>query len=178
MTDSQYLTEQNPTKFTQMIAWLAANKDARDIIASGHTGDVIQNWPRGNQEPDRAELEFSRASKIMKILEDSGVPYGIPPGNPDNVWGATNDKFNEYFPASRHEFNPWCGGHGPDGKASNFFNLERDGAKFLFLQMGFDLLRGGDRLGGQGHRGPPELQSDLLHPRVPASRGGCPPRPG
>ena len=138
VTDSQYLTEQNPTSYTQMIAWLAANKDARDIIASVHTGDVIQNWLRGNQEPDRAELEYERASKIMKIFEDAGMPYGILPGNHDNVWGATNEKFNEYFPASRYESDPWRGGHGPDGNASNFFTMERDGAKFLFLQMGFD----------------------------------------
>ena len=138
VTDSQYLTEQNPTSYTQMIAWLAANKDARDIIASVHTGDVIQNWLRGNQEPDRAELEYERASKIMKIFEDAGMPYGILPGNHDNVWGASNEKFNEYFPASRYESNPWWGGHGPDGNASNFFTVERDGAKFLFLQMGFD----------------------------------------
>lgn len=138
VTDSQYLTEQNPTSYTQMIAWLAANKDARDIIASVHTGDVIQNWLRGNQEPDRAELEYERASKIMKIFEDAGMPYGILPGNHDNVWGASNEMFNEYFPASRYESNPWWGGHGPDGNASNFFTMERDGAKFLFLQMGFD----------------------------------------
>jgi len=138
VTDSQYLTEQNPTSYTQMIAWLAANKDARDIIASVHTGDVIQNWLRGNQEPDRAVLEFERASEIMKIFEDAGMPYGILPGNHDNVWGASNEMFNEYFPASRYESNPWWGGHGPDGNASNFFTMERDGAKFLFLQMGFD----------------------------------------
>ncbi|WP_210400154.1 metallophosphoesterase, partial [Corynebacterium sp. HMSC034A01] len=131
-------TEQNPASYTQMIAWLAANKDARDIIASVHTGDVIQNWLRGNQEPDRAVLEFERASKIMKIFEDAGMPYGILPGNHDNVWGASNEMFNEYFPASRYESNPWWGGHGPDGNASNFFTMERDGAKFLFLQMGFD----------------------------------------
>ncbi|OFT58732.1 hypothetical protein HMPREF3151_03405 [Corynebacterium sp. HMSC05H05] len=138
VTDSQYLTEQNPASYTQMIAWLAANKDARDIIASVHTGDVIQNWLRGNQEPDRAVLEFERASEIMKIFEDAGMPYGILPGNHDNVWGASNEMFNEYFPASRYESNPWWGGHGPDGNASNFFTMERDGAKFLFLQMGFD----------------------------------------
>ena len=138
VTDSQYLTEQNPTSYTQMIAWLTANKDARDIIAAVHTGDVIQNWLRGNQEPDRAVLEYERASKIMKIFEDADFPYGILPGNHDNVWGASNDMFNEYFPASRYEKNPWYGGHGPDGNASNFFTVERDGAKFLFLQMGFD----------------------------------------
>lgn len=138
VTDSQYLTEQNPTSYTQMIAWLTANKDARDIIAAVHTGDVIQNWLRGNQEPDRAVLEYERASKIMKIFDDAGFPYGILPGNHDNVWGASNDMFNEYFPASRYEKNPWYGGHGPDGNASNFFTVERDGAKFLFLQMGFD----------------------------------------
>ena len=138
VTDSQYLTEQNPTSYTQMIAWLAANKDARDIIASVHTGDVIQNWLRGNQEPDRAVLEFERASKIMKIFEDAGMPYGILPGNHDNVWGASNEMFNKYFPAERYESDPWFGGHGPDGMASNFFTVERDGAKFLMLQMGFD----------------------------------------
>lgn len=138
VTDSQYLTGQNPTSYTQMIAWLTANKDARDIIAAVHTGDVIQNWLRGNQEPDRAVLEYERASKIMKIFDDADFPYGILPGNHDNVWGASNDMFNEYFPASRYEKNPWYGGHGPDGNASNFFTVERDGAKFLFLQMGFD----------------------------------------
>ena len=138
MTDSQYLTEQNPTSYTDMVAWMAANWEARDVMAAVHTGDVIQNWLRGNQEPDRAKLEYERASEIMKILEDKNLPYGILPGNHDNVWGASNDMFNQYFPAERYEKNAWFGGHGPDGMASNYFTQERDGAKFLFLQMGYD----------------------------------------
>ncbi|WP_408911527.1 hypothetical protein ACKFRZ_03815 [Corynebacterium gottingense] len=52
--------------------------------------------------------------------------------------------------------------------------MERDGAKFLFLQMGFDSSQESDRLGRQGHHGPPGQQRDLLHPRVFASRGGRP----
>ncbi|MEH0147234.1 lamin tail domain-containing protein [Corynebacterium sp. Q4381] len=138
VTDSQYLVEQNPTSFTQMIAFLVANRDARDIIATVHTGDVIQNWLRGNQEPDRAVLENERASKIMKILEDADMPYGILPGNHDNAWGNSNDMFNEYYPVSRFENKPWFGDHGPDGMASNYFTLEKDGSKWLFLQMGYD----------------------------------------
>lgn len=138
MTDSQYLTEQNPTSYIDMVAWMAANWGARDVMAAVHTGDVIQNWLRGDQEPDRATLEYERASQIMQILEDKNLPYGILPGNHDNVWGASNAMFNTYFPAERYEKNDWFGGHGPDGMASNYFTQERDGAKFLFLQMGYD----------------------------------------
>jgi hypothetical protein len=138
ITDSQYLLEQNPESFTEMNSWFAANHEARDIAFVMHTGDLIQNWLRGDQEDDRGRYEFELASKMQEILEDADVPHSVLPGNHDNVWGATNALFDEYFPVERYEDASWFGEAGPEGIAAHYDIIEQDGVKLLFLSLPYD----------------------------------------
>jgi len=138
VTDSQYLLEQHPESFTEINSWLAANHEARDIAFVMHTGDLIQNWLRGNQEDDRARYEFELASKMQEILEDANVPHSVLPGNHDNVWGATNELFDEYFPVDRYADQPWFGEAGPEGIAAHYDVIEHEGVKLLFLSLPYD----------------------------------------
>ncbi len=138
ITDSQYLLEQHPESFTRLNSWFAANHEARDIAFVMHTGDLIQNWLRGDQEDDRARHEFEMASKMQEILEDANVPHSVLPGNHDNVWGATNELFAEYFPVERYADQPWFGEAGPEGIAAHYDVVEQDGVKLLFLSLPYD----------------------------------------
>ena len=138
VTDSQYLLEQHPESFTEINSWFAANHEARDIAFVMHTGDLIQNWLRGDQEDDRARYEFGLASKMQEILEDANVPHSVLPGNHDNVWGATNKLFDEYFPVERYADKSWFGEAGPEGIAAHYDVVEQDGVKLLFLSLPYD----------------------------------------
>ncbi|PWD49910.1 hypothetical protein C8046_03655 [Serinibacter arcticus] len=138
VTDTQYLVEQNPRIFTDINAWFAANAEARDVAFVMHTGDLIQNWLRGDQERDRAVEEFELASRVQEILETAGVPHSVLPGNHDNVWGTSNDLFDSYFPAERYADSPWFGQEGPLGMGAHYSTVERDGVKLLFLSLGYD----------------------------------------
>jgi hypothetical protein len=138
LTDTQYLVEQNPASFTALNAWFAANAEARDVGFVMHTGDLIQNWLRGDQEPDRAHVEFEHASRVQEILEEAGVPHGVLAGNHDNVWGASNDLFDSYFPASRYEGFDWFGGEGPLGMGAHYSTVSGDHSEWLFLSLRYD----------------------------------------
>lgn len=138
VTDTQYLVEQNVRSFTEINAWYAANAGARDIAYVMHTGDLIQNWLRGDQEDDRARIEFEQASQIQTILEGAGVPHGVLPGNHDNVWGNSGDLYQEYFPVDRFAGTDYFGGVGPLGSGARYDVLERDGVRLLMLMLPYD----------------------------------------
>ncbi|GAA1825580.1 lamin tail domain-containing protein [Nesterenkonia flava] len=137
LTDTQYTAEQNPWVYTAMNAWFVANMEARDIAFQMHTGDIIENALRGNQLPDRAVREFEKASVIQELLEESGLPHAVLPGNHDNFWGNNNDLYLEYFPEERYSDYDWYGAAGPLGNSSSYSTIERDGVKMLFLSMAY-----------------------------------------
>lgn len=137
LTDTQYTAEQNPWVYTAMNAWFAANMDSRDIAFQMHTGDIIENALRGNQTRERADREFERVSVIQEILEDSGLPHAVLPGNHDNFWGNNSELYLEYFPEERYADYEWYGEAGPLGNSSSYSVIEQDGVKMLFLSLAY-----------------------------------------
>lgn len=138
VTDTQHLTEGYRGSYAELSRWLVANDAARDIEYTVHTGDVIQNWLNGTHSSERAGDEYEFASDAMGILEAGDHPYGILPGNHDNKWGRESSLFNQYFPVDRFEDLPWYGGAWRTDDSQNHYDLvEIDGAKFLFLYLGF-----------------------------------------
>ena len=136
ITDTQYMTEDYPQYYAQVVSWIADNADDRKIAFASHTGDIVQNWVDPDQPEDRARREFERASAIQAILDDAGVPNSVLPGNHDSKRGLDRSLFNEYFPVSRYAEQPWYGGSiAPDDNSANFSTFERAGAKFLMLSL-------------------------------------------
>jgi hypothetical protein len=118
LTDTQYYsegaiereTEEERAMFADsysgIIDWIIDNAEARNIAYTAHTGDITENNIIDTDDPTwleqvRAEYEF--ASEQQARLDASGMPNGVLPGNHDNVYGSSNDLYNEYFGPERYE---------------------------------------------------------------------------
>lgn len=159
MTDTQYLSQgatglppgavNYANTFTAMTQWVKDNVNARHIVYSAHTGDVINNWQVTSPDEDRARKEFAFASKAMAILDNGGVPNGVTPGNHDNKTGTDNALFNEYFGPARYDAaediaptgedgDGYYGGPWQPGDNQNHYDLvEVGGQKLIFLYLGY-----------------------------------------
>lgn len=149
MTDTQYLAEGFESEFNAMTSWTAENAAKYKIGYVQHTGDIIQNWIMPGTDPAVAHKEFRVASKAMARL-DGVVPYGVLPGNHDNLWnlGSQVDPnahrnnhqiYNQHFGPQRFRDRPyWGGSFTPTDNSANYQLTEIAGAKFLFLNIGYN----------------------------------------
>ncbi|MFD1860696.1 hypothetical protein EHW97_11170 [Aeromicrobium camelliae] len=136
MTDTQFYSEGFVSVFTDMVAWVVANAQGRNIAYNSLTGDIIENWIGGNSDPLRARREFSDAKKIVNLLNEAGVPNGVLPGNHDNFWGRNNDMYNEYFGPEMFADKPWWGNSWQPGDNSAHYDyFVHDGTKFLIVNL-------------------------------------------
>lgn len=119
--------------FDSMLEWVAENKEALNIEAVFHVGDVTQ---RNN--PAQWELARKSFSRL-----DGVVPYYICVGNHDlGEGGSANDRttlFNHYFKISQNPLNE--AGHlasfEPDRIENSAYRLHVNGEVFLILILEF-----------------------------------------
>ena len=87
--------------------YVAANKTARNIAFVMHMGDIV-NTPSST-------TEWGRAVEAMDIIDASGIPYSLVPGNHDvdpvNT-GAVSNNYHNNFGLARFAGKPWYGGSG------------------------------------------------------------------
>ena len=170
LTDTQYLSEgavKRPNEkeravwkkaYTDVTQWIADNAKERKIAYAAHTGDIIENWisAKDYADPafalDRAKKEFEVASEAQKILEASGIPNSVLPGNHDNRTGTDNgpgNLYNQYFGPSRYleqakqqswkdagaSYHPWR-----EGDNDNHYDLfTAGGLDFIAVGLGFSV---------------------------------------
>lgn len=107
LPDTQKYSRDNPKIFCDQTEWIASNKAKLNIQFVSQLGDIVDSHKDSIPE-------WEAASKCMKILDDSKIPYGIIPGNHD-----TDGRYREggmltydaYFPASRYDSNYWYKGN-------------------------------------------------------------------
>ena len=87
--------------------------------------------------------EWHRANTSMSLL-DGVVPYGMGPGNHDQP----TTLFNQYFPYTRYQGQPWYGGHYQNMNDNNFQLFSGGGMDFVIVHL--DVLSAG----GSRRRGP------------------------
>jgi len=91
--------------FMQMTKWIADNVHRHNIRFALHMGDIVTTY-------DRPE-EWSRADKAMSLL-DGIVPYCFTVGNHDLAMDGADVRdsnfFNQTFPYTRYQDQPWYGG--------------------------------------------------------------------
>ncbi|ATQ30464.1 metallophosphatase [Rhodococcus ruber Chol-4] len=150
LTDTQYLARDDTAVFRDMTTWTAQQARARKIAYAVHTGDLIQSWIRPGAPDARARTEFEVASEAMGILEAAGVPYGVLPGNHDNLWNVAgrlvpgehernHALYNEYFGPQRYRDRPQWGDSVTDADNSAHYDLfEIAGTPFLVLYLGYN----------------------------------------
>jgi len=121
LPDTQFYSVGYPAIFAAQTGWLAANADL-PIAFVTHVGDVV----------DVATLpeQWLAADAAMSLL-DGVLPYGIAPGNHDTPTAA----FNQTFPTTRYEDEPWYGGHRGDTNDSSYQLITAGGVDLVFLHL-------------------------------------------
>ncbi|GAB4094618.1 hypothetical protein GCM10028787_00930 [Brachybacterium horti] len=162
ITDTQYLSQGATQKATaaereewasayeDSYRWVAEHGEEHKLAYVAHTGDIIEDWNTGATDRGKAEEEMQFASDTQKILEDTGVPHSVLPGNHDNLGGGdtgTDSLYNQYFGAERYEalaqqdswkeagaeYHPW-----KEGDNDNSYTLfSAGGQDFIALSLGY-----------------------------------------
>jgi VCBS repeat-containing protein len=124
LPDTQHYSEAYPAIFTSQTQWIVDNRDTRNIVFVTHEGDIVQNY--GNT------TEWVRANQSMSLL-DGVVPYGMGPGNHDQP----TTLFNQYFPFTRYQSEPWYGGHYQTLNDNNYQLFSGGGIDFVIVHLQF-----------------------------------------
>src|SRR5664280_838972 len=140
--------------FKQETGYLASHKRQMNLAFVTHVGDVVQHGDGTNGTPDDvtygAGIEWDMAKEAMSILADSGVPFGMTPGNHDydNYSYTTgyqplqsNVMWSAYFGSHSSLFHgqPWYGGASDrlafDPGLSSFQIFEAGDKRFLHISL-------------------------------------------
>lgn len=128
--DTQYYMGPHLSLFEQQIEWIAANHAKENIVFAIHLGDMTNGNTPG---------EWQAVSRVMKPLDDAGVPWSSMPGNHDGIKGGIINSvlYNQHFGVARFEQMRGWGGHYGDTNDSHYFTFEAGGMEFLVLSLAF-----------------------------------------
>ncbi|MGO4107875.1 S-layer homology domain-containing protein [Paenibacillus sp. YAF4_2] len=131
MSDTQYYSESYPHIYEDIVNWIADNKEKDKIKYVIHTGDIVD-------EADK-EIQWQRADKDMKVLEDANIPYGVLAGNHDvdHQLGAYDYYWN-YFGEDRFKDQPTYGGS-LDNNRGHYDLVSSNGNDFIMVYMGWGI---------------------------------------
>jgi len=124
LPDTQHYSEAFPEVFTSQTQWIVDNKEARNIVFVTHEGDIVEH--------NGLDSEWQVADANMSML-DGIVAYGMGPGNHDQP----TTLYNEYFPYTRYETQPWYGGHYQDLNDNNYQLFSGGGLDFVIVHLEF-----------------------------------------
>ena len=133
MPDTQGYTgsESNISILNQVIDWIVANKDERNIEMLVHVGDMTNN---------NGTKQWKRIRNTFKIL-DGKIPYVIAEGNhdfyKDRKTGEIVKRMNDYFNINQNHLNQeMFGSTFEEGKLENaYYQTNISGQKFIFLAL-------------------------------------------
>ena len=131
-----------PEMFQSQTDWIAANREARNIVYVGHLGDCVEN---GDDYP----IEWDRAADAVYRLENpaitgltEGIPYGICVGNHDQTpWrdpNGTTIGYNEKFGINHFLMKDYYGGHYGINNDNHYQLFSASGVDFLVISFEFD----------------------------------------
>ena len=126
LPDTQHYSQAYPDLYYAQTQWIVENRHSRNIIFVSHLGDLVQH-------DDMLVDEWEVADNAMRTL-DGVIPYGVLPGNHDMQAGGTAHFYNQYFPASRFQEDPWWGGNFNENKNS-YHLLTAAGTDYIFLHL-------------------------------------------
>lgn len=121
-------SDEGTESFAAQFQWIADNMDARNIEFVTHVGDVAQD--------PSSVTEWDRIEGVYAILEATGLPHGISPGNHDINADATAPEYDARFGVERYASEPWFGGnHAAEGNRSSYQTISVPGHELLFLHL-------------------------------------------
>lgn len=137
-TQKYVLNGAYPQIFTSQTQWIVDNAVSENIVFMTHEGDVIDTW--------NSTTEWGYANNSISLL-DGVVPYGLAVGNHDKyenpadpMYDTVSTYFNQTFPYTRYESEPWYGGHypaapDPNGNSNNYQLFSAGGDDYIVLHL-------------------------------------------
>jgi len=137
LPDTQYYSASYPDIFNAQMQWIKDNRDERNIVFVLHEGDIVNTV--------NVDLEWQRANASISIL-DGFVPYTLAAGNHDidhhgdgfrdiETTQRDSTKYNQYFPYTRYENEPWYGGHMGSDNDNHYVFFSAGGMDFMIITM-------------------------------------------
>jgi hypothetical protein len=136
LPDTQNYSSDFPEIFTAQTNWVVANRDTLGIRFVSHYGDIVNNADR--------VLQWDRADISMRVLDDSGLAYGVCLGNHDFLAsGGSGQPFIPELYLSRFGPSRFAGalfykGASPSG-LSSYQHFSAGGVDFLALHLACDM---------------------------------------
>jgi len=137
-TQKYVLNGAYPQIFTSQTQWIVDNAVSKNIVFMTHEGDVIDTW--------NSTTEWGYANDSISLL-DGVVAYGLAVGNHDKyenpadpMYDTVSTYFNQTFPYTRYESEPWYGGHypaapDPNGNSNNYQLFSAGGDDYIALHL-------------------------------------------
>jgi hypothetical protein len=124
LPDTQFYSESFPSIFTTQTQWIVDQKASRNIVFVTHEGDIVN--------VNSNTTQWQRANTSMSLL-DGVVPYGMGPGNHDQP----TTLYNQTFPFTRYQNQPWYGGHYQNLNDNNYQLFSGGGMDFVIVHLEF-----------------------------------------
>ncbi|WP_147918495.1 LamG-like jellyroll fold domain-containing protein [Ruania zhangjianzhongii] len=164
ITDTQYMVgaATNPDKppaeqdewlagYQDSYRWLAEHGEEHQVEFVAHTGDLVDSWAN-DSDRDRAIAQFELALQSQEMLEETGIPNAVLPGNHDNLNGqesGSDSLYNSYFGPERYEqlaqsegwrqrdaeYHPWQPGDNDNG----YVLFSAGGEDFVVVTLGYQV---------------------------------------
>jgi hypothetical protein len=126
LPDTQYYSGWFPSSFDQQATWIRNSKDLINIDFVTHVGDIVDD---GNKE-----YMWLNAVHSFKIIQKSGIKFGIAPGNHD-VSNGTYSKYHSHF--DQFIINDYSY-YMPGASENNYQFVTRGTRTFLMINYAYD----------------------------------------
>ncbi|UVI28766.1 metallophosphoesterase [Paenibacillus spongiae] len=126
MSDTQYYSKTFHRYFRDNVAWIRDNRDKLKIRYVMHTGDIVDEGDKIGQ--------WIEADRNMKVLDDTGIPYGVLAGNHDAGRISGYDLYRRGFGEDRFKHRPTYGGSYQNNRG-HFDLLSAAGHDFIIVYM-------------------------------------------
>jgi len=135
LPDTQYYAEQFPDIFAAQTQWIVEQRQALNIAAVFHLGDIVDNAGVTDQ--------WEAAEAALGILDTlPELPYGMSVGNHDQMPHGDptgTENFNRYFPVSSYAgVRSWYGGHFGDDNDNHYILFSASGLDFVAIFLEYD----------------------------------------
>lgn len=126
LPDTQgYVTEDKEFYLKAEVDWVLDNLKRQNIVFVSHAGDIVNRY--------KSDAEWKIAQRNMLKLSGQ-VPFGFSVGNHDMLSSGESQKFQDTFPASLFEDQPWYGGQ-IKNNANSYQLITAEGLDFVILHL-------------------------------------------
>ena len=126
LPDTQgYVSEKSASYFESEVNWILENRERQKIAFVSHVGDIVDEY--------ESDAQWDVARRNMLRLAGK-LPFGFSVGNHDMRSGGDSRKFQESFPATLFEKQPWYGGQ-IKNNADSYQLITAGGMDFVILHL-------------------------------------------